>query len=279
MSPHFKLDRRGFLAASYAALGAGLIAASTTTSAHHLPFEQNAPEPSLDNRKIQTFRLASCNSYLLRQGKTAVLIDTGAAESAEQLDALMQESGFDPRQLSAILVTHANRSHAGGARYFRARYGTPILGSARDLYACGRDYGDSFCPTDLLAQSRAAEGRTFPYDTLVPDLLITERTELDKALGLDTEISVLPGHAEGSLLIAAGEVAFVGDLFFQESLYDATAKTALAPHQQPPRGGGARQDIERLVSDLAPRAQQFLPGHFDPLSRDQVYAVLEQRLV
>lgn len=110
-------------------------------------------------------------------------------------------------------------------------------------------------------------------------MLITERTELDKALGLDAEISVLPGHVEGSLLIAVGEMAFVGDLFFQESLYDATASTALAPHQQPPRGGGARQDIERLLGDLAPRAQQFLPGHFDPLSRDQVYAVLEQRLV
>ena len=130
MSPHFKLDRRGFLAASYVALGAGLIAASTT-SAHHFPLAQNAPELSLSNPKVQTFRLATCNSYLLRQGKTAVLIDTGAAESAEQLDALMQESGFDPRQLSAILVTHANRSHAGGASYFRAQYGTPILGGGQ----------------------------------------------------------------------------------------------------------------------------------------------------
>ena len=74
-------------------------------------------------------------------------------------------------------------------------------------------------------------------------------------------------------------MAFVGDLFFQESLYDATAKTALAPHQQPPRGGGARQDIERLLSELAPSAQQFLPEQFDTLSRDQAYAVLEQRLV
>lgn len=277
MSPNLRLDRRGFLAASCATLGAGLIAASGGL-AHPLPLVQNAPELPLVDGKVQTFRLASCNSYLLRQGKTAVLIDTGAAESAEQLDELMQESGVEPRELSAILVTHANRSHAGGAGYFRARYGTPILGSARDLYACGRDYGDSFCPTDLLAQSGAVEGRTFPYDTLAPDLLITERVELDKALRLDAEMSVLPGHTEGSLLIAAGEVAFVGDLFFQESLHNATAKTALTPHRQPSRGGGARQDIERLVTELAPRAQQFLPGHFAPLSREQVYGVLEPRL-
>src|SRR5439155_12036405 len=74
---------------------------------------------------------SSGNAYLVRAGATALLVEAGlpAARLAKFLSGL----NFDPRRLSAILLTHAHTDHLRGARHLSDRFGVPIYATAGTL--------------------------------------------------------------------------------------------------------------------------------------------------
>jgi glyoxylase-like metal-dependent hydrolase (beta-lactamase superfamily II) len=67
-----------------------------------------------------------CNCYLLDGGSALALVDAGlglgAADILENIDA----SGFDPRKLTHILITHSHIGHWGGASRIREQTGAEI---------------------------------------------------------------------------------------------------------------------------------------------------------
>ncbi len=56
--------------------------------------------------------LAAC--YLLEQGDTAVLIETGTVHTVDTILALLSERGIAKEQLSYVIATHVHLDHAGG---------------------------------------------------------------------------------------------------------------------------------------------------------------------
>jgi phosphoribosyl 1,2-cyclic phosphodiesterase len=74
---------------------------------------------------------SSGNSYLLRCGQTAVLIEAGLP--ARKLDSYLIDLGFDPRSLQGILLTHAHCDHLLGARELSDRYGVPLYATVGTL--------------------------------------------------------------------------------------------------------------------------------------------------
>lgn len=61
----------------------------------------------------------------MRFGTTAVLIDTGSAESAPQLIAGLNALGIT--QISAVFITHSHSDHLGGLDALSANYDIPIV--------------------------------------------------------------------------------------------------------------------------------------------------------
>ena len=84
------------------------------------------------------------NAALVSCGDTHVLLDAGI--SAKQIAAGLQALGMTPRQLSAILVTHAHSDHVSGLRVLTKQAGAPI-------YATGPAF------TEWYRQSRSEEAR------------------------------------------------------------------------------------------------------------------------
>jgi phosphoribosyl 1,2-cyclic phosphodiesterase len=74
---------------------------------------------------------SSGNSYLLRSGETAVLIEAGL--SASKLASYLIALGLDPRLLRGILLTHAHGDHLLGARELSDRYRVPLYATAGTL--------------------------------------------------------------------------------------------------------------------------------------------------
>src|SRR5665213_653041 len=54
-------------------------------------------------------------SYLITDGDALTLIETGPASTMETLLAGVRQAGFDPDQISNIVITHIHLDHAGGA--------------------------------------------------------------------------------------------------------------------------------------------------------------------
>ncbi len=73
------------------------------------------------------------NSTLVRNGRTALLIDAGltARQVVERLEAV----GQDPRRLAAILLTHEHIDHTRGVAVLARRFSLPVLANAETFAA------------------------------------------------------------------------------------------------------------------------------------------------
>ena len=69
--------------------------------------------------------VGKADAAILRFGETAVLIDTGSAESAPQLIAGLNALGVT--KISAVFVTHSHGDHLGGLDALSASYDIPMV--------------------------------------------------------------------------------------------------------------------------------------------------------
>ncbi|RPF20453.1 MBL fold metallo-hydrolase [Myceligenerans xiligouense] len=72
------------------------------------------------------------NWYLLREGRHLTLIDAGWSGDTAAVVASVVAIGCDPRDVRAIVITHAHADHLGGVQHFRREYGTPVHMAAAD---------------------------------------------------------------------------------------------------------------------------------------------------
>jgi len=78
-----------------------------------------------DGFAILFVNVGKADAAILRFGTTAVLIDTGSAESAPQLIAGLNALGIT--QISAVFITHSHSDHLGGLDALSANYDIPIV--------------------------------------------------------------------------------------------------------------------------------------------------------
>jgi len=88
---------------------------------------------------VRLFPLASGskgNAALLEFGTTRLLLDAGL--SAKRLATHLQEIGVDPREITAVLLSHEHEDHTRGAELFSRRHGTPVACCWETLEAMDR---------------------------------------------------------------------------------------------------------------------------------------------
>lgn len=214
---------------------------------------------------LHTFTRDSTHVYVLAEGRALVMIDSGYERNAAALDEAMREVGVDPRELRAVVVTHGHADHAGGARYFHQRYGARVIAGRGDegMLASGRN--EPLCPTGALASLRRGTDQGAIYTPTAVDTWVDDPVALAPTTGITATIYRLPGHTRGSLVVVAGEAAFVGDLL-RGSIVGSGAETHLYMCDVEAN----RADVRRVLDTIAPRATTFFPGHFGPVSREAV---------
>lgn len=153
-----------------------------------------------------TFNPFQENSYVLHDGREAILIDPGCWNNAEEreLEGWLAEQGLAPTRL---ILTHAHIDHVLGCAWAGRRYGLrPELHRADlPLLEMAPRQGDLY--------GVPCEAAPEPARFIEPG----ERIALG---GLELSVLFVPGHSPGHIALFSEEGRFViaGDVLFQGSI-------------------------------------------------------------
>ena len=112
-------------------------AAPETIAAKDAAATQTPPRSAIPPRPLQELlpdanafaalfvNVGKADACILRFGSSAVLIDTGSAESVPQLIAGLNLLGVT--KIDAVFITHSHGDHLGGLRALAANYDIPLL--------------------------------------------------------------------------------------------------------------------------------------------------------
>jgi len=81
------------------------------------------------------------NALLVQAGETTLLVDCGY--SVKAFEARAEQLDFDPRRLSAVLVTHEHDDHLGGVLPLSRRYRVPVHWARGTRMAAAARHGDA----------------------------------------------------------------------------------------------------------------------------------------
>ena len=88
-----------------------------------LAYAELSPESAAKNQPVTPFRIvgnvyyvgaSDVASYLIKSSSGLVLIDTGFAETAPQIEANIRALGFKLSDVKTVLIGHAHPDHVGG---------------------------------------------------------------------------------------------------------------------------------------------------------------------
>ena len=162
--------------------------------------------------------LLDCNCYLIDAGGSLALIDTGTGMGVESILANIESAGFNPSDLTHILVTHAHLGHWGGAPGIREATGAEIWAPQE-----GR-YWMEHIDEDVTIIKNFEYGRypqDFKPEPCTPDRTFTDGEHIP--IG-DSEIQAITvqGHTKDSTCyvceIDGKKALFSGDVVFYAGL-------------------------------------------------------------
>ncbi len=152
------------------------------------------------------------NQYLLIDGESVSLIDTGMSSNAKAILKYIENLGFKPENLKNILITHADPDHYGAANEIRQHTGASIWTS--QIEADAMESGSS-------SREIKPKGFIAIIFPLLQRFLVTTPTPVDKivkdgdVLPINGGLHVIsaPGHTPGHIAfyLPKDRILFAGD--------------------------------------------------------------------
>jgi glyoxylase-like metal-dependent hydrolase (beta-lactamase superfamily II) len=134
--------------------------------------------------------------YLLRQGTTSILVDTGEPDGGE-LPEQLRAVGSTPEEISRIFLTHAHIDHIGGV----VRNGAAVFPDA-----------EFFIHEDEMLNT-TGEAKEILDGLVSGNRLTSVNEDRLSVLGSGLRIVPLPGHTPGHSGLLIDDVLIAGDAF------------------------------------------------------------------
>ncbi len=148
---------------------------------------------------IHRILLAWGNCYLITDGATGTLIDTGLKKDRADLLQALKEIGLSAEQITAVVLTHGHTDHAGNAAYFQ-KCGAKVYAHPKEVCYLR---GETYAPKGLLALQRPFHTsllrigeKVYPVEPFCVDHLVCDGEFLEVPGGHLRVISS-PGHTLG----------------------------------------------------------------------------------
>ncbi|MFT3895844.1 MAG: MBL fold metallo-hydrolase [Anaerolineales bacterium] len=161
-------------------------------------------------------------AYLVQKGNERILIDCGSGteSSHNNLIAGLIQAGFQPTDLTYILITHAHIDHFGGLSKLRsitdAKIGVHELDvqtvahhEAR-LAIISKQLGSFLAEAGLAEEERDTLLNIYRFTKAIYQSTPVDFIYRNQAVGLD--LIHLPGHCPGHIAMRLDDVVFCGDM-------------------------------------------------------------------
>jgi glyoxylase-like metal-dependent hydrolase (beta-lactamase superfamily II) len=205
------------------------------------------------------------------------IVDTGHALERPMLLAGLRATGFFPREIDGVLLTHRHTDHAGNAAFLRRAFGLRIYAHHADAEVL-----DGTTPSPQLVPKSGARLERF-FSAI--ENHTSARVPLDRALDHgDTmgslEVHHAPGHTDGSVLYRH---AATSSLLSGDALLAAVPPLTIVQRMALPHADYS-VDVAKALASLrrlhatAPRYENLLAGHGRPILGGAQY-IAERLLV
>ena len=183
------------------------------------PFIPANAEDTIVVEQIKTGLLGG-NCYILSQGGSAVLVDTG---TAQYRDAILQKCR--EKNVGLIVITHGHYDHTQNAAFLAEALGVPIAMHPADIPLLTDLHAEPALAHKLLGKllvwtmklqqkpvigpllSKAMNNEIPPF---TPDIALDDGFSLEP-YGIAAAVTALPGHTRGCVGVLAGKNLFAGD--------------------------------------------------------------------
>jgi len=127
-----------------------------------------------------------CCIYLIKSSEL-LLIDSGAGLSFEKIISNIERLGFNPKNIKAVLATHAHIDHIGSLRQFQEQYKSQLIAHELDANAIESGIGV------------AAEAYGVDYIPCTVNIRLSGDEQTLKFGNHKLNIVHIPGHTPGSV--------------------------------------------------------------------------------
>lgn len=180
------------------------------------------------------------HAYLVT-GQQPFLIDTGMPGQEKRIMGYVEKIGFNPANLTGIVLTHYDVDHVGSAAALASMFHCPVYAHLDEI------------PYILKEKPRPGVKRLLPYLVWPMFGPLRPPAELKKSeeMFYDWEVLPTPGHTPGHIVLYRNGIAVVGDLV-------QGGRIRLAPSLLTWNSGLLRESVQKLISRPL---RWILPGH------------------
>ncbi len=204
--------------------------------------------------------MAHSNVYVVVDGKSLNVIDAATPGNAKKIVAYVQEMGYQPKDVSAIIATHYHVDHVGSLKELKDLTGAKVaVSEIEGDYVSGKKPYPR--PKNLLRRVASSLIKAEPADV---DLLLRDGMTVGSL-----KVVEAPGHTPGSIMLyhAERKALFAGDTLRLDG-----GKVTKGPKEYTWDEAQEMASIEKVsILDF----DVLLPGHGDFIKGDASRLVKE----
>ena len=165
-------------------------------------------------KEIIPINLGFVKAFLIKGDSKLILVDTGISGSENRIIKKIKNMGFNPSQISLIILTHVHPDHAGSVKALKTITGAKIAVHKDDAPYLTRGESAAAVPVSSFGKLFGSITKLISprFEGVKPDILIENELSLN-SFGIKGKVLSTPGHTEGSVSILLDSGAcMIGDI-------------------------------------------------------------------